>query len=203
MSSAAYTPAMVGAAVVASRMRPTATSIMSNVTRTTLQLIGMLGAVLIALATFVAWYSYDVVFAIGRLVHVFSVPADLWGPYTLAAVLLLAGAAFALVLLNLPPAIPSRVAGVLVLAIAIAIGAWSIVRAVDIPSLGVGQVSGPVPTAAAQTSVTGGPFLALAGAVMLAAGSLPLLAAASASERARARVASPRGTPPTGAAPAM
>jgi hypothetical protein len=175
---------------------------MTNLTRSTLQAFGMLGAVLIALATFVSWYSYEVVFAAGRVVHVFQVPVDLWGPYTLAAILLLAGAVFGLVFLSLPASVSPRAAGLAVLAIAIAIGVWALIRCLDIPSLGVNELATPARGATASTVLDGGPFLALAGAVMLAMGSLSILLPAREAEEAGAPAAA-RGTPPTGAAPAL
>jgi hypothetical protein len=148
------------------------------------------GAILVAVATFVGWYDFTVVANAGGTSQRFLVPTDLWRPYPVAAMLVLAGAIFGLAVLNVPLEVPRPVL-VLAAIFGLAVCAYAVVRIVDVPEMGVGRGT------TAPTSVDGGPFLAFAGGLLLAIGAAAV-AVASAPAPARAR-RPPRA--PYGAAP--
>jgi hypothetical protein len=143
-------------------------------TRSVLRVVGTVGAVLIAVATFVSWYDYEVLFRLGRARRSFDVPVNLWTFDLLAAFLLLAGAVAGSVLLNLPTDWLPRQAGIAAAVLGVAMGAYAAVRCFDVPDLGVDQlvraIGGRHPRP--QTHLNGGPFLALGGSVLLIAGSV-------------------------------
>lgn len=136
-------------------------------TTSTLRGLGVVGAAAVVVATFVAWYRFDVVFQVGRVQRHFAVPVNLWDDNTVAALLLLAGAALVAVLLNLPSAWMPREAALAAAAVGLAMAVYALVRVIDIPDLGVIPV-GLAPDRAAPRTAThrdGGAFLALAGAL--------------------------------------
>lgn len=132
---------------------------------------GAVGASVVLLATFLPWYSFEVVLPVrGTQLHFFDVTSTLWGFTTLAPILVVVGAIVALVLLA---AGEGRLTGIVTALIALAILVYAVVRCFDLPSLGVALV-GPngVIATKAITTLEGGPFLAIAGGLMLAIGAL-------------------------------
>lgn len=145
---------------------------MSDNTRSMLRLFGILGAVLVVMGTFVAWYSYEVVITTAPVAHVFVVPVDLWSLYPLAAALLVAGAAAIMVLVSVPALAARRAAGMAAGLLGLGITVYAAIRCFDMPDLGVGPIGGALE---AETNLDGGPFLAFTGGALLILGSLPVL----------------------------
>jgi hypothetical protein len=144
-----------------------------------LRTFGNVGAAIVVMATFVAWYDFQVALAVPGAV--FVVPVSLWSLYPAAAGLLCAGAAVVLLIVNVPSLSAQRAAGAVACALGAAITVYSAVRIFDIPDLGVFRVPRPGGGAgalAANTDLDGGPFLALIGGFMLILGALPVLATA-------------------------
>jgi hypothetical protein len=137
-----------------------------------LRLFGILGAGLVVLGTFVAWYSYEVVITAPPVAHVFVVPVDLWSLYPLAAALLVAGAVAIMVLVSVPALAARRAAGMAAGLLGLGITVYGAIRCFDTPHLGVGPIGGVLQ---AETNLDGGPFLTLTGGGMLILGSLPVL----------------------------
>jgi hypothetical protein len=147
---------------------------MSPSTRSLLRVLGTVGAVLVAVATFVSWYEYDVVFRLRGGRRVFEVPVNLWTFDLLAAFLLLAGAVAGSVLLNLPTDWLPRPAGIAAAVMGVGMAVYAAVRCIDVPHLGVAELF-PAPREVpprAETHLDGGPFLALGGSILLVVGSL-------------------------------
>jgi hypothetical protein len=138
-------------------------------TRALLRGLGALGATAAAMATFLPWYVFAVVFAPAGVTHAVAVPVTLWGLTTLAPILIVTGATAALVCLAM---VDERWAGVIEALIGLGIAVYALVRCFDIPALGVNTVSQILPGAKAATTLEGGPFLALTGGLMLLAGSV-------------------------------
>ena len=128
------------------------------------------GACVALFATFLPWYSFEVVVPIGRVVQVFAVTSTLWAFTTLAPILIAAGAVVALVLIGVSE---NRLAGAVTVAIGAALLAYGIVRCFDVPHLGVAAITttGVVATHAI-TNLEGGPFVELTGGILLATGGL-------------------------------
>jgi hypothetical protein len=140
-----------------------------------LRTFGNVGAAIVVMATFVAWYDFSVALAVPGAK--FVVPVSLWSLYPGAAALLCAGAVAILVLVNVPWLSAQRAAGVVACVLGAGIVVYAVVRIFDIPDLGVFQVPRPVGAEAleAGTDLDGGPFLALVGGFMLTLGALPVL----------------------------
>jgi hypothetical protein len=156
---------------------------MSTDTRALLRSLAALGATVAVLATFLPWYRFEVVIPpLGRVpAHIFSVPVTLWGFTTLAPILIVVAAVVAMTCITM---IDGRVAGVVTGLVGLGILAYAIVRAADVPSL---AVPGPAAAVHAVTRLDGGPFLALAGGLMLTIGALGDLAPAGDEALARKR----------------
>jgi hypothetical protein len=138
--------------------------------RPLLRTLAAVGASVAFLATFLPWYSFDVLLPAGGVTHVFAVPITLWALTTLAPVLIAVGAIAALICLAM---VQPRVAGILEVLIGLAITAYALVRCFDVPDLGLQTL----PRAAASgvraaTRVESGPVLTAAAGVMLLIGSL-------------------------------
>jgi hypothetical protein len=147
--------------------------------RIPLRLSAAVGATIALFSTFLPWYAFGVVFPTGELLHVFSVTTTLWGWTTLAPILIIVGATVALIV---TAAVPARIAGIAIALIGLGIAAYAIVRCFDVPNLAIRGPAG----AHAVTELEGGPFLAIAGGVMLFVGGVgELIAAPSPSERSR------------------
>jgi hypothetical protein len=142
-----------------------------------LRLSAAVGATIALFSTFLPWYSFGVVFPANEVIHVFAVTTTLWGWTTLAPILIVVGAAVALVL---TAAVDGRIPGLIVALIGAAITAYAIVRCFDIPNLSVRGTSGT----RSVTELEGGPFVAIAGGLMLVIGGIgELLVAPSQRER--------------------
>jgi hypothetical protein len=119
--------------------------------------------------------------------HVVAVPVDLWSTSSLAAGILLAVAVAAVVLLSVESA-PAGRAAVVVAVMGLGVAAYAAVRCFVLPDLGMDvapAVAGPGAAVGAQTHLDGGPFLALAGALMLIAGAAGLLPDSAVAREAR------------------
>jgi hypothetical protein len=148
-----------------------------------LRTFGNLGALVAVLSTFVAWYSFEVAFAVPAVQ--FSVPVSLWSLYPGASALLTLAAIGGAALVNVPALASSRRAGAALALLGLAIAVYSAVRILDVPSLAVVDVPRPAGygTLKEATNLDGGPFLSLAGGFLLALGALPMLLAAGERER--------------------
>jgi hypothetical protein len=168
----------------------------------TARICAAIGATVALFATFLPWYSYEVVLPAAGAVHVFSLTATLWAFTTLAPILLVVGAGLTLILVAVAP---ERVFGPAAVLFGIGILAYAIVRCFDIPHLGVLLVG---PNGAARlatiTQLEGGTFVAIGGGAMMLLGGL---AALSATKRAdvpveeRARATGVPGAPGTTGTP--
>jgi hypothetical protein len=162
------------------------------------RVFALLGAVAVAVSTLIAWYDYEVVLSLGRLVQLFEVPINLWNHDPLAAAILLAAALVSMALIVVPPALgvrwPSALAGLIGLGIA----AYALYRCFATPDLGVRAVAHP--GVQARTYVDGGPLLALVGGAMMMLGSAVVLFGTGRETSPRATRVAP--APPRGAAPA-
>jgi hypothetical protein len=160
---------------------------MANSSRSLLKTFGTLGAIVAIFSTFVAWYSFQVVFTVPAVE--FGVPQSLWSLYPLAAALITAAAFAALALVNVPSLAQSRTAGAVIALLGLAIAVYSAVRVFDVPALGVTDVPRPAGYAPLEqdTQLAAGPFLSLAGGVLLTLGSLPMLVPSGARQRSFAR----------------
>jgi hypothetical protein len=141
---------------------------MINDSRSLARGLGALGATLAVIATFLPWYSFDVVLFAGPMVHMFAVPITLWGLTTIAPVLIVVGAVAALVCFAM---IDSRVAGIIEALVGLGITAYAVVRCFDIPNLGV-QPANALPGIKAATALESGPILSIGAGLMLLMGSL-------------------------------
>ncbi|MCW3032864.1 MAG: hypothetical protein JWM60_1209 [Solirubrobacterales bacterium] len=139
------------------------------------RLCAAIGATAALFATFLPWYSYEVVLPTTRTIHVFTVTATLWGLETLAPILIVVGAVVSLVLVG--AAVPGRILGAIVGLIGLAILVYGIVRCFDIPNLGVVLLS-PVGAArlSAITQLEGGPFVELGGGALILLGGIGAMA---------------------------
>jgi hypothetical protein len=155
--------------------------------RTLPRILGTIGAVVVAVSTFVSWYEFDVVLRVGRAVQVFRVPVDLWGPSPVAGLVLLAASVGAVALLNLPVSVPPRQAAVAAAVVGAGITVFAVVRLFDVPDLGFSTLAPPKTAVRARTDLDGGPFLALGGGLILTAGAVGALLAAPARPRAAGR----------------
>jgi hypothetical protein len=134
--------------------------------RIPLRLLAAVGATIALFSTFLPWYSFGVVIrGGGEVVHVFSVTTTLWGWTTLAPILLVATAAVAL---TFTAVVPGRISGVVMALVGLGIAVYAIVRCFDIPNLAIHGPAG----IRAVTELEGGPFVAIAGGVMLVIGGI-------------------------------
>jgi hypothetical protein len=131
------------------------------------------GATVALFATFLPWYSYEVVIPIPPTLHVFAVTTTLWGFTTLAPILIIVGATVALIFLG---AAGDRLAGAAVGLLGLGVLVYAVVRCFDIPSLGVVLLPAAIAArVAAVTQLEGGPFVELVGGAMMAIGGLGAL----------------------------
>jgi small-conductance mechanosensitive channel len=138
----------------------------------------LIGAAVAALATFLPWYSFEVVIPVARGAHIFAVTTTLWSFTTLAPILIVVAAAVAMLVATLAP---RPLANAIVGLIGVGLLAYGIVRWINIPNLGVEIVSG-LP---AITQLEGGPFIELTGGLLLVLGALGDLLAAPAGALSR------------------
>ena len=133
------------------------------------RVIGIVGALTVVVATGLSWYSQRVSVRVSGALDESSVGFTLWHLRTVAAALLVAGAAFAVVALVLPRAREWR--GGMVAAVAgFGISVYSLVAMFTLPSLGSATLVGGFLGVAVSTSVDVGPFVALLGGLILLTG---------------------------------
>ena len=157
----------------------------------TAHLLTVVGAVVVFVATAISWYTRDVSFAtnVGELSYTSSKSYTLWDLTTLAPVLLVIAAALGagLVLFSAPSS--ARIAAALAGLFGLGITAYCAVKCFDLPDLGpTGDLNSllPVPGAAgaaasahASTVLDAGPFVGIAGGLLMVAGAFGLAAESS------------------------
>jgi hypothetical protein len=150
----------------------------------TTHVLGVIGAVVVFVATAITWYTHDISVAAqaGQVGFKSSKSYTLWDVTTLAPVLLVIAAAVGAVLLFVPSS-AARTAGAAAGILGLAIAAYCVVRMFDLPDLGTtGAVNGLVPfsrggvsvAAHASTTLGAGPFIGLLGGALMAVGGLGL-----------------------------
>jgi hypothetical protein len=130
-----------------------------------LRLSAAVGATFALFSTFLPWYAFGVVIPGAEVPHIFAVTTTLWGWTTLAPILIVAGSVLALIFTAL---VPGRTAGAVIALVGLGVTAYAVVRCVDIPGLSVRGTRG----AHTLTELEGGPFVAIAGGVMLLVGGI-------------------------------
>jgi hypothetical protein len=150
----------------------------------TTHVLGLIGAVVVFVATAITWYTHDISVAAqaGQVGFKSSNAYTLWDFTTLAPVLLVIAAGVGAVLLFVPSS-AARTAGTAAGIVGLAIAAYCVVRMFDFPDLGTtGGVNGLVPlgsgavsvAAHASTTLGAGPFIGLLGGALMAMGGLGL-----------------------------
>ena len=146
---------------------------MSDPRSIALRTVGFLGALLVVMSTFVAWYDFDVAFATRGVAHEFVVPVDLWSLYPLAAALLSAGAIACVTIVGFGTSRAIGAAGAL---LGLGVVVYSAVRILDVPALELDRLPANVQaTTQAATHLDGGAFMALLGGILLCLGALGVL----------------------------
>jgi hypothetical protein len=157
----------------------------------TTHVLAIVGAVVVFVATAISWYTRDVSFAtnVGGLGYSSSKSYTLWELTTLAPVLLVIAAALGagLVLISTPSSV--RVAAALAGLFGLGITAYCVVKCFDLPDFGpTGDVNGLLPvqgaagveaSAHASTVLNAGPFVGMAGGLLMVAGAFGLAAESS------------------------
>ena len=150
----------------------------------TTHVLGLIGAVVVFVATAITWFTHDISVAAqaGQVGFESSKSYTLWDFTTLAPVLLVIAAGVGAVLLFVPSS-AARTAGTAAGIVGLAIAAYCVVRMFDFPDLGTtGGVNGLVPlgsgavsvAAHASTTLGAGPFVGLLGGALVAVGGLGL-----------------------------
>jgi hypothetical protein len=135
------------------------------------RVIGIIGALLVLVATGLSWYSRQVSVSAGGLVENVSTGFSLWHVRNLAAWLLVGGAAIGVVSLLLGPGKEWR--GGMVAAVAgFGILVYGLVAMFALPDLGSGGIVVGRAAAAVDTSLDVGPFVAVLGGLLLLIGGL-------------------------------
>jgi hypothetical protein len=156
-----------------------------------LRLSAAVGATFALFATFLPWYSFGAAFPTPEVVHIFAVTTTLWGLTTVAPLLMVVGAAVALIFTAV---LDGRITGMVVGLIGLGVTVYAIVRLFEVPNLGIRWPGG----VRAVTELEGGPFVALAGGIMLLIGGIgELIVSSASSEGTRWASASHWGDPST------
>jgi hypothetical protein len=170
----------------------------------TTHVLGIVGAVVVFVATAITWYTHDISVTTrpGQIGFASSKAYTLWDTTTLAPVLLVIAAAAGAILMFVPLA--GRTAGTLAGLLGLGIAAYCIVGMFELPDLGrTGSANGLLPIAVggttgvgahASTALGAGPFVGLLGGAMLAAAGLGLVGEAPEAATAARR-------PPSAATP--
>jgi hypothetical protein len=148
--------------------------------------LAIVGAVVVFVATAISWYTRDVSFAtnVAGVGYTSSKSYNLWDLTTLAPVLLVAGAALAAALVMFAQASSARAAATVAGLIGLGITAYCVVKCFDLPDLGpTGAVNSALPlpgggvgvAAHASTTLNAGPFVGIAGGLLLVTSALGLL----------------------------
>ena len=150
----------------------------------TTHVLGVIGAVVVFVATAITWYTHDISIAAqaGQVGLDSSKSYTLWDFTTLAPTLLVIAAAVGAVVLFVSSS-AARTAGAAAGILGLAIAAYCVVRMFDVPDLGAtGGVNGLLPLASggvsvaarASTTLGAGPFVGLVGGALMAVGGLGL-----------------------------
>jgi hypothetical protein len=135
------------------------------------RVIGIVGAVLIIVATAVAWYTREITVTFAGSTSTSSEGLTLWDVRELAAWLVTIGAVVGALALVLPTATQYRgeqIAGIIGFGVVV----YSFVAMFVLPNVGASEITGAVGTATVKTSVTVGPFLCALGGLMLSIGGI-------------------------------
>jgi hypothetical protein len=133
------------------------------------RVIGIVGALTVVVATGLSWYSERVAITAHGVIEHSTTGFTLWHVRSVAAWLLVAGAAIAIVALLLPRAREWR--GGMVAAIAgFGISVYSLVAMFTLPDLGSAALVGSFLGVAVSTALDVGPFVALLGGLILLVG---------------------------------
>jgi hypothetical protein len=161
--------------------------------RIPLRLCAAVGATIALFSTFLPWYAFGVALPGREIVHVFAVTTTLWAWTTLAPILIVAASVAALIFTAV---VPGRLAGAVIALVGVGITVYAIVRCVDVPNLAIHGAAG----VRVATDLEGGPFVAIAGGVMLVLGGVGELFTAPASSTtpsfSRSRWQGPSTPPP-------
>jgi hypothetical protein len=145
----------------------------------TVHVLGIVGAVVVVIATDLAWYTREVAATAGGAAVQFSSSTSytLWDVTTLAPVLLVIAAAAGAIVLFAPQS-AARMAGIAAGLLGLGISAYAVVKMFNLPDLGtIGSASGVVPlrgtggvdvSGHASTTLDAGPFIGLLGGLLVA-----------------------------------
>jgi hypothetical protein len=172
----------------------------------TVHVLGIVGAVVVVIATDLAWYMREVAATAGGATVRFtsSTSYTLWDITTLAPVLLVIAAAAGAIVLFAPQS-AARTAGIAAGLLGLGISAYCVVKMFNFPDLGTtGSASGVVPlpgaggvgvTGSASTTLDAGPFIGLLGGLLVALSGLALTGEAAETTTAPQRTPNLAGTP--------
>ena len=133
------------------------------------RVIGIVGALTVVMATGLSWYSERVSIRVSGALEASSNSVTLWHLRTVAAALLVAGAAFAIVALLLPRAREWR-GGIVAAVAGFGISVYSLVAMFTLPDGGSAALVVHFLGVAVSTSLDVGPFVALLGGLILLTG---------------------------------
>jgi hypothetical protein len=172
----------------------------------TVHVLGIVGAVVVVIATDLAWYTREVAASAGGAALRFtsSTSNTLWDITTLAPVLLVIAAAAGAIALFAPQS-AARMAGIAAGLLGLGISAYCVVKMFNFPDLGTtGSASGvlPLPGAGgtgvsgrASTTLDAGPFIGLLGGLLVALSGLGLTSEAPETSTAPQHTPDLAGTP--------
>jgi hypothetical protein len=129
-------------------------------------IVGLLGALLVLVATALTWYSRDVAVMIGATTTNYALGFSLWEVRDLAA-WLLAGAAVLGALMPIVLKVDERAAGRLTAFAGLGIVVYSAIAIVQVPGFDSRVLDTAVADVTVKTSIGVGPFLAIAGGILL------------------------------------
>jgi hypothetical protein len=135
------------------------------------RVIGIVGAVLIIVATAVAWYTREVTVTFAGSTTTSSAGLTLWDVRELAAWLVTIGAVVGALALVIPSARQyngEQIAGIIGFGIVV----YSFVAMFVLPDGSASEITGAVGAATVKMSVTVGPFLCALGGLMLSIGGI-------------------------------
>jgi hypothetical protein len=135
------------------------------------RIVSLLGAILVLVATALTWYSRDVAVTIGATPANSSSGFSLWDLREVAA-WLIAGAAVFGALMPVVLRVDERSAGRLTVFAGLGIVLYSAVAIFQVPALGSGVFDTAFADVTVKTSIGVGPFLAIAGGILLSLGGI-------------------------------
>jgi hypothetical protein len=135
------------------------------------RVIGIVGAVMVLVATGLSWYSRELSISVGGAVENFTSGITLWHVRSAAAWLLLIAALIGVVALVVP-VVRERRGGVVAAIAGFGIIVYSVVASFDLPDLPSGALVGAHGAAAVGTALDVGSFVALIGGVLLVVGGI-------------------------------